>query len=83
MHRTQIYIEEEIFQKARKESEILGVSISEFIRMSIKKNIQKNSTNNINVFFDNLKPIESFKDINPKKYVDNIRSKSRILTNNE
>ena len=81
MHRTQIYIEEEIFQKARKESEILGVSISEFIRMSIKKNIQKNSTNNINVFFDNLKPIESFKDINPKKYVDNIRSKSRILTN--
>ncbi|RZV38717.1 MAG: hypothetical protein EVJ48_06310 [Candidatus Acidulodesulfobacterium acidiphilum] len=83
MHRTQIYIEEEIFQKARKESEILGVSISEFIRMSIKKNIQKNSTNNINVFFDNLKPLESFKDINPKKYVDNIRSKSRILTNNE
>ena len=83
MHRTQIYIEEEIFQKARKESEILGVSISEFIRMSIKKNIQKNSTNNINVFFDNLKPIESLKDINPKKYVDNIRSKSRILTNNE
>ena len=83
MHRTQIYIEEEIFQKARKESEILGISISEFIRMSIKKNIQKNSTNNINVFFDNLKPIESFKDINPKEYVDNIRSKSRILTNNE
>ena len=73
MHRTQIYIEEEIFQKARKESEILGVSISEFIRMSIKKNIQKNSTNNINVFFDNLKPLESFKDINPKEYVDNIR----------
>ncbi len=83
MHRTQIYIEEEIFQKARKESEILGVSISEFIRMSIKKNIQKNSTNNINVFFDNLKPLESFKGINPKEYVDNIRSKSRILTNNE
>ena len=83
MHRTQIYIEEEIFQKARKESEILGVSISEFIRMSIKKNIQKNSTNNINVFFDNLKPLESFKDINPKEYVDNVRSKSRILTNNE
>ena len=83
MHRTQIYIEEEIFQKARKESEILGISISEFIRMSIKKNIQKNSVNNINVFFGNLKPLESFKDINPKKYVDNIRSKSRILTNNE
>lgn len=83
MHRTQIYIEEEIFQKARKESEILGVSISEFIRMSIKKNIQKNSANNINVFFDNLKPLESFKGINPKEYVDNIRSNSRILTNNE
>ena len=83
MHRTQIYIEEEIFQKARKESEILGISISEFIRMSIKKNIQKNSANNINVFFDNLKPLESFKDINPEEYVDNIRSKSRILTNNE
>ena len=83
MHRTQIYIEEEIFQKARKESEILGISISEFIRMSIKKNIQKNSANNINVFFGNLKPLESFKNINPKEYVDNIRSKSRILTNNE
>ena len=83
MHRTQIYIEEEIFQKARKESEILGISISEFIRMSIKKNIQKNSANNINVFFGNLKPLKSFKDINPKEYVDNIRSKSRILTNNE
>ena len=80
MHRTQIYIEEEIFQKAKKESEILGISISEFIRMSIKKNIQKNSVNNINVFFGNLKPLESFKDINPKEYVDNIRSKSRILT---
>ena len=83
MHRTQIYIEEEIFQKARKESEILGISISEFIRMSIKKNIQKNSANNINVFFGNLKPLKSFKDINTKEYVDNIRSKSRILTNNE
>jgi hypothetical protein len=79
MHRTQIYIEEEIFEKIKRESKISGVSVSEFIRISVKKNMQKKSRNNMGSFFDNLKPLESFKDIVPENYVDNLRSNSRIL----
>ena len=83
MHRTQVYIDEEILIEAKKKSKILGVSLSEFIRLSLKKNIQENPVKDINAFFENLKPLESFKDIDPEKYQDNIRYESRLLKNNE
>ncbi len=83
MHRTQVYIDEEIFKEAKKKSKILGVSFSEFIRISLKKNIQENPVKDINAFFEDLKPLESFKNLDPEKYQDNIRSNSRLFKNHE
>ncbi len=41
MHRTQIYFEEELFDKIKRKASMLGLSISAYIREVIKKDIEK------------------------------------------
>ena len=79
MHRTQIYLEEELIRDLKQISNVLNISMSEFIRQAVKKELKKYKQNNIKDFLSNLKPLESFKNITPIEYVDNIRNKSRII----
>ena len=79
MHRTQLYIEEDIFEKAQQVSKSLNISISEFIRRAIKKELQTDNKSSMKNFFDELQPLDSFRDIDGEKYVDDMRGKSRIL----
>lgn len=79
MHRTQLYIEEDIFAKARQVSKSLNISISEFIRRAIINELQIESKKDIRNFFDRLEPLDSFKEIDSVKYVDELRSRRRIL----
>ncbi len=40
MHRAQIYFEDELFQKIKQRSKMLGISISEYVRSTLKKNLE-------------------------------------------
>lgn len=79
MHRTQLYIEEDVFSQIQKIAKSSNISISEFIRTAVKNELKKESSQNMNVFFEELTPLESFENIDSSKYVNNIRSKSRII----
>ena len=41
MHRTQIYFEEPFFEELRSQANALGVSLSAYIRETLKKELQK------------------------------------------
>ena len=41
MHRTQIYFEEALFEELKSQANALGVSLSAYIRDTLKKDLQK------------------------------------------
>ncbi len=79
MQRTQIYFEQHTLGELKKIALSLNISVSEFIRSVIRKEIVKQKKNDIQTFIDNMKPIESFADVDATEYVQNLRAKSRIL----
>ena len=79
MHRTQIYLQDDLYKGLKMRAHNVGVSLSEFIRRTLEKNIQKNPVADARAYFDQLKPLESFADVDADDYVRAIRSKSRIL----
>jgi len=83
MHRTQIYLQDTVYEQLKHKSKLIGVSISELIRTAVEKDLNKSSSNDAKTFFDSLKPLESFASTEAEKYVDDIRSHSRILNNED
>lgn len=79
MHRTQIYLQDELYEGLKIRARNVGVSLSEFIRRTLETNIQKNPVADAHAYFDRLKPLESFAGVDAEDYVRAIRSKSRIL----
>ena len=79
MQRTQIYLEDSLLQELKNIAKNLNISMSEFIREAIKKELKKYKQDSLFQFIDNLEPLESFKNINPSEYVEKIRNKSRII----
>ena len=79
MQRTQIYLEESLLAELKKVAKNLNVSMSEIIRNALRKELKKYKQNSLSQFIDNLEPVESFKNIEAKNYVDEIRNKSRII----
>ncbi len=79
MVRTQIYFEEETLKELKDISKKLNISVSEFIRRVIKKEIKENKKDDLRNFLNSLKPLESFKDIDATNYINDLRSKSRLL----
>lgn len=79
MHRTQLYIDEDIFSQIQIIAKSSNISISEFIRTAVKNELEKESSQNMHDFFEKLEPLDSFKNIDSGKYVDNIRKNSRII----
>ncbi len=79
MQRTQIYLEDNLLKELKKTAKNLNISMSEFIREAVKKELNRYKKNNLFQFIDNLTPLESFKDVDATNYVDEIRNKSRII----
>lgn len=79
MHRTQIYLQDTIYEQLKHKSQLIGVSISELIRRAVEKDLNQTSQHEAKDFFDSLAPLQSFATINPEQYVDDIRGRSRIL----
>jgi hypothetical protein len=79
MHRTQIYLQDGLYESLKIRSRSLGVSVSELIRRTLEKDIQKDPLADARAYFDRLKPLKSFAAVDSDNYVRGIRSKSRIL----
>lgn len=83
MHRTQIYLHDTLYDSLKVRSRSVGVSISELIRRTLEKDMQKDPVADARAYFSRLKPLESFADVDSQDYVRAIRSKSRILRTSE
>ena len=79
MHRTQIYLQNDMYERLKAQSRNVGVSISELIRRSLEKDIQQDPVADARVFFERLKPLESFANTEPEVYVRKLRNTSRLL----
>ena len=78
MPRTQIYLQDTVYEQLKHKSQMIGVNISELIR-AVEKDLNKTGGNGARAFFDALTPLQSFATTEPEQYVDDIRSHSRIL----
>ncbi len=79
MHRTQIYLPNDLFQSLRSQALIRGISISELIRQALERETQLSPSAAARTYFERLTPLESFSEVTPVEYVRQIRSSSRIL----
>ncbi|MBW8072203.1 MAG: ribbon-helix-helix domain-containing protein [Ferrovum sp.] len=79
MHRTQIYLQNDMYEKLKAQSRNVGVSISELIRRSLEKDLQQDTVADARAFFKRLKPLESFARAEPENYVRDLRNTSRLL----
>jgi negative regulator of replication initiation len=79
MHRTQIYLQNELHETLKAKALSIGISMSELIRRTLEKEVERNVVAEARAFFENLTPLESFQSVDSRQYVDAIRSKSRIL----
>jgi len=73
MHRTQIYFEEELFNKIKSQANKMGTSISAYIREVLKKDLEKKEKLSQKIDFDEFAGMWSNrKDIS----IDKIRKKA-------
>lgn len=79
MHRTQIYLPDALYDSLRVRARSVGISMSELIRRTLEKDIQKDPLADARAFFDRLKPLDSFAGVDSVDYVRKLRSTSRIL----
>lgn len=79
MHRTQIYLQDALYESLKIRSRSVGISISELIRRTLEKDIQKDPLTDARAYFERLKPLQSFAAVNSDDYVRSLRSSSRIL----
>jgi predicted CopG family antitoxin len=79
MHRTQIYLQDTVYEQLKNKSQMIGVSISELIRRAVEKDLNKTGNNEARAFFEALTPLQSFATTDTEQYVDDIRSHSTIL----
>ena len=79
MHRTQIYLQNDLYERLKTRSRSVGVSVSELIRRSLEKDIQQDPVADAKAFFERLKPLESFANTEPEAYVRKLRNTSRLL----
>ena len=79
MHRTQIYLQEELYGRLKARSRVLGVSISELIRTTLDENLDTAPGATAREYFANARPVKSFSDSSPEDYVEQLRKQSRLL----
>jgi len=79
MHRTQIYLHDELYQQLKLRSQRQGLSISELIRRAVEKDLHTEPADDARTFFDQAAPLQSFAEVEPESYVRELRSQSRLL----
>lgn len=79
MHRTQIYLQDDLHESLKARARSLGISISELIRRTLERGIAKDPVADARAYFDRLTPLESFAEVSSDAYVREIRGTSRLL----
>lgn len=79
MHRTQIYLQDSLHDDLRARARSVGISISELIRRTLERDIQKDPVTDARAYFQRLKPLQSFSQTTAQAYVREIRGTSRLL----
>ena len=79
MQRTQIYFEQTTLQELKTIASDANISVSEFIRRVVKKEIKNQNKENLNHFLETMKPVESFVDVDVTEDVQSLKGKSRII----
>lgn len=79
MHRTQIYLQDDLYERLKLRSCNASVSISELIRSSLERDIRHDPVADAKSFFERLVPLQSFADTEPETYVRELRNTSRLL----
>lgn len=79
MHRTQIYLNDELHGQLKRRARSIGVSMSELIRQTLEKGIEKDPAADARAYFERLEPLQSFAQVDAKTYVEKLRSRSRIF----
>jgi post-segregation antitoxin (ccd killing protein) len=79
MHRTQIYLQDDLHETLKAKALSVGISMSELIRQTLEREIERNPLAEARTFFENLTPLESFQGVDSRTYVDQLRGKSRLL----
>ena len=79
MHRTQIYLHDDLYENLKARSRRLGLSIFELIRRTLEKDIQKNPAANARAYFERIRPLESFASVDSETYVRTVRSSSQMI----
>ncbi|MCW2313841.1 ribbon-helix-helix domain-containing protein [Rhodoferax antarcticus] len=74
-----IYLQNDLYDNLKVHARTIGISISELIRRTLERDIQKDPTADATAFFERLKPLKSFNNIDAQDHVQAIRSKSRVL----
>jgi hypothetical protein len=78
MRRTQVYLQDGLYDSLNTRARSVGVSMSELIRRTLEASIQKDPAADGRAYFDRLKPLQSFAKVDAESYERSIRSKSRI-----
>lgn len=78
MHRTQVYLQDEIYFQLQTKAKQTGLSISELIRQAVERDL-KYQPNAAQRFFATHLPLQSFHEENSSEYVKHLRENSRIL----
>lgn len=81
MERTQIYLDSELRSTLIHRAKRQGVSMSELVRRLLVLQLKKDetATSDAETYFQNLKPLESFQNVEPEAWVRDLRSGSRLL----
>ena len=81
MHRTQIYLQDALYESLKLRARSMQISLSELIRRTLESNIKKDPAADARAYFERLQPLESFQNIDSESYVRALRSTSRIVQN--
>lgn len=79
MHRTQIYLQDELYDCLKTRARSIGISTSELIRRTLEQHIQKDPVADARAYFEQLEPLESFAHVDAQTYVQTLRDGSRLL----
>lgn len=79
MHRTQIYLQDALYDTLKVRARSVGVSVSELIRRTLEKDLAKEPVADARAYFARLKPLQSFAAVDSQDYVRALRSTSRTL----
>lgn len=66
MHRTQIYFEEAMFEELKRQSNLLNISLSAYIRELVKKDLEIKEKQDLPIDFSNFSGMWEDRDITQK-----------------